>query len=278
MTTVGVLHPGQMGSAVAGTVINSGNRVYWASEGRSAETHQRAEEWGLEDAGTLQALCDRCEVLLSICPPHAAEDVAGAALAAGFRGLYIDANAIAPQTAQRIGARMGQAGAVFVDGGIMGGPPKEVGRTWLYLSGGRAAEAAELFRGGLLETEVLSSEVGQASALKMCYAAITKGQTALLCLAYAAARQLGVQGALENQFAQRDRGNLQLDAERISRVTGKAWRFAGEMEEIADTMASVGLPDGFHLAAAELYRRIAPFKDAEDMPDLAAVLDALAGR
>ena len=118
---------------------NSGYAVWWASEGRSDESRARAEQHHLNDAADLASLCARCEGIVSVCPPHAAEATADAVLAAGFRGTYIDANAIAPQRARRIGAKMDAAGATFVDGGIIGGPAWKPGATWLYLSGDAAA-------------------------------------------------------------------------------------------------------------------------------------------
>ena len=133
MTVVGLLHPGEMGTAVAAALRGSGETVLWASAGRSSATAERAERAGLEDAGDVAELCRRCEILLSVCPPHAAADVAREA--GGFAGIYVDANAIAPETARTIAALHER----FVDGGIVGPPPSQAGTTRLYLSGGAAA-------------------------------------------------------------------------------------------------------------------------------------------
>jgi 3-hydroxyisobutyrate dehydrogenase-like beta-hydroxyacid dehydrogenase len=193
----------------------------------------------------------------------------------GFTGLYLDANAISPQRTRRIAERMAGAGIPFVDGGIVGGPAWEPGRTWLYLAGPDAARVMPLFAAGPLETEVLDPEIGQAAALKMCFAAHSKGTTALLGAILAAAEELGVREALERQWARYEPEFPAQTAERTRRVTAKAWRFAGEMEEIAATLEAAGLPGGFHRAAAELYRRIAGFKDAPERPALETVLTAL---
>ncbi len=193
---VGILHPGQMGISIAASAQNSGYEVLWASDGRSAETRTRAEEHGLTDVGTLAELCRACPTLVSVCPPAAAEDLAREVLAHGFSGLYVDANAIAPERAQRIGHAMAEAGATFVDGGIIGGPAWKPNSTWLHLSGPDAPSAAALFAAGPLETNIVGDEIGQASALKMCFAAYTKGSTALLCAIVAAAEKLGVSDAL----------------------------------------------------------------------------------
>lgn len=275
---VGILHPGAMGISIAATIQNSGSSVWWASYGRSESSRERAAEHQLLDAGSLANLCARCSVIVSVCPPHAAEATADAVLETGWRGLYVDANAIAPQKALRIGAKMDAAGAAFVDGGIIGGPAWQPGRTWLYLSGAAAGDAAQYFAAGPLETEVIGAEIGRASALKMCFAAYTKGATALLAASYAAAEALGVRADLERQWARHDAESVERNSRSTRQVTAKAWRFTGEMDEIAATFADAGLPDGFLRAAHEIYTRIAPFKDAPEAPELTDVLAALLDR
>lgn len=273
--TIGILHPGEMGISVAASALNSGCAVCWVSEGRSQSTRQRAEKYQLVDAGSLEALCQTCSLLISVCPPHAAESVAGQVIAAGFRGVYLDANAIAPQRACQIAVRMAAAGISFVDGGIIGGPAWQTASTWLYLAGEQAGRVGACFGAGPLEIRLLGEQVGQASALKMCYAAYSKGSTALLCAVLGAAEELGVRADLEGQWARDDAGFPAQAAQRARWVTAKAWRFAGEMEEIAATFQQAGLPDGFHQAAAELYRRLVGFKDRDMPPELDEVLAAL---
>jgi len=274
-TCLGILHPGEMGISVAASALRGGHDACWASEGRSDATRARAEKHGLRDLGTVDRLCEECAILVSICPPHAAEAVARDVAAAGFQGLYLDANAISPERACRLGRTITEAGAGFVDGGIIGGPAWEPGRTWLYLSGPRAAELPAYFSAGPLETGVLGERIGAASALKMCYAAYTKGTTALLCAVLAASEQLEVRGALEQQWARDDPGFPEQAARRVRGVTAKAWRFEGEMREISATLAEAGLPEGFHKAAAEIYHRMANFKDATDIPSLQEVIESL---
>lgn len=269
-----------MGISIAASAKNSGHEVIWASEGRSADTRTRAEQHDLRDAGTLANLCATCSVIVSVCPPDAAETLAQTVAAQGFGGLYVDANAIAPQRALRIGERLAAAGIAFVDGGIIGGPAWKPNSTWLYLAGPRAQEVAACFAAGPLEVRVLGQEVGgqdigKASALKMCYAAYTKGSTALLCAVLGAAQNLGVREELFQQWAQDGVG---LDAQagpRVQSVTAKAWRFVGEMNEIAATFRAANMPGGFHDAAADVYARLALFKDAEPAPSLADVLAAI---
>jgi 3-hydroxyisobutyrate dehydrogenase-like beta-hydroxyacid dehydrogenase len=272
---IGILHPGAMGISLVASAQNSGQQVAWASEGRSPATRDRASKFGLRDAGSLAALCAECSVLVSVCPPHAAEDVARDVVACGFTGLYVDANAIAPQRAIQIGQSMAEAGITFIDGGIIGGPAWEPSRTWLYLAGPQADAIAACFAAGPLETRVLNATIGTASALKMSYAAYTKGTTALLCAILATAEHLGVREALEQQWNQDQPGSAQRNSERVRQVTAKAWRFAGEMEEIAATFREAGIPGEFHDAAATIYRRLAQFKDSPAPPALDEVLDAL---
>ncbi len=276
--SIGILHPGQMGISVAASAVNSGARVTWASEGRSQETRERAESQGLVDLGSLEALCQTCSMIISVCPPHAAEDLAEQVLAAGFRGVYLDANAIAPQRVKRMALKMQAQGVIFVDGGIIGGPAWHPGRTWLYLSGPETERVAACFVAGPLETEVVGAEVGQASALKMCFAAYTKGSTALLCAIQAVAEALGVRPALETQWSRGGSDFSEQARTRTQRVTAKAWRFSGEMEEIAATFESAGLPGGFHQGAAEVYRRMADFKGMDPLPEFETVLTALLQR
>ena len=272
---LGILHPGQMGSSVAAAAQASGCEVYWVSDGRSPQTYARAEQLGLRDAGSLAHLCEICPVLLSVCPPHASQEVAAAVAGCAFQGLYLDANAISPRRAAEIGQIVSAAGASFVDGGIIGPPAWEPGTTWLYLSGEDSGTAAAYFSEGPLQAVIIGEEPGEASALKMCYAAWTKGSTALLCAILSTVGELGVWEHLRRQWARDWPGFDDQAVRRVRGVTAKAWRFAGEMDEISATFQQAGLPGGFHAAAATLYRRLAGFKDAPATPSLAEVLSAL---
>lgn len=268
-------HPGEMGISIAATLQNGGHTVFWASEGRGPQTRARAEQHALHDALTLAHLCERCSVIVSVCPPHAAETVAADVLSHHFDGIYLDANAISPQRARRMAHAFAAAGATFVDSGIIGGPAWSPHSTWLYLSGAAAEDAAGCFAAGPLEVVVLGESAGQASALKMCYAAYTKGTTALLAASLAAAEALGVRPALEGQWSREGSDLAEGAAQRVRRVTRKAWRFAGEMDEIADTLGEAGAPEGFHRAAGDVYRRMTDFKDRPELPPLEDVLAAL---
>jgi 3-hydroxyisobutyrate dehydrogenase-like beta-hydroxyacid dehydrogenase len=274
---VGFLHPGEMGISLASTTQNSGHTACWVSRDRGPETVERAAKYKLTEMRMIEELCETCSVIVCVCPPHAAVEVAERIMACSFNGVYADVNAIAPQRAIRIGQSMTKAGIEFVDGGIIGGPAWSPEATWLYLSGRASDQVAACFSGGPLETEIIGDEIGKASALKMCFAAHLKGTTALMCATVAAAEGMGVRAELEKHWSRKGSDFAKSTLNRIRQVTKKAWRFSGEMEEIASTFEAVGIPGGFHLAARKLYNRIAKFKGADPVPPVKDVLDALRG-
>jgi len=268
--TIGLLHPGEMGAAVGQCLAGAGHRVLWAPEGRSAATRERAAAAGLTGCGMAE-IVGRSDLIVSVCPPAAALDVAR--LVAGFRGLYLDANAISPATAGQVAAIVTAGGAGYVDGGIIGTPPVAPGFIRLYLSGARAGEVRALFDGTAVAARVVerapADGIGAASAVKMAYASWTKGSAALLLAARALARAEGVEPVLLNEWGISQPGLEARSAGAGEAAAAKGWRWVAEMEEIAAAMAAAGLPEGFHRAAAEIYRR-AP-RDG----DLDALLSAL---
>jgi 3-hydroxyisobutyrate dehydrogenase-like beta-hydroxyacid dehydrogenase len=268
---IGVLHPGEMGAAVGAVLRGAGHDVVWASSGRGDATARRANDAGLDDVVTVAELTRRCDTILSVCPPHAALDVAHEV--AGFGGMFVDANAISPETTRAVGDVITGAGGTFVDGGIVGAPPHAVGSTRLYLSGADAPAVASLFAGTIVAAPVLSDRIGDASAMKMAFAAWTKGASALVLAVRALARETGVEAALlaDWEASLPDLPARSLQAARSA--AAKGWRWDFEMEEIAATFAAAGLPDGFHRAAAELFRRAPRLDDARaDDETLDAVL------
>lgn len=273
-TTIGVLHPGEMGSAVGAAAQAAGARVVWASEGRSPSTRNRAIASQLEDVGTLDRLVSESDFILSICPPDAAVEVARSVAARRFAAVYLDANAVSPATSRTIAATIEGAGGRFVDGGIIGPPPVQRGVARLYLSGGEAARASALFDGGPLEAIAMDGPVGAASALKMAYAAWTKGSAALLIAVRILAIAEGIEADLLAEW-RRSIPDLPARSEAaLSRNARKAWRFVGEMEEIADTFKNAGLPEGFLIAAREIYQRLERYKDAPTAPSFKEVESA----
>ena len=273
MRRIGLIHPGAMGASVGAAARSNNHTVLWASIGRTPSTWARARRAQLEDIGTVSELVKASEIVLSVCPPHAAEEVAREVTQLGFSGVYMEGNAISPDRTRVIQRIVEDAGAHYVDGGIIGGPAwKREAGTHLYLSGARAAEVAACFAGSPLEASVISERIGAASALKMGYAAYTKGTTALLTAILGVVEREGVRADLARQWGDTFTNQT---VKRVCANTAKAWRFVGEMHEIAATFRGAGLPGGFHQAAAEVYERLAVFKDHDEPPPIEAVLEAL---
>jgi len=250
--TIGLLHPGEMGAAVGQSLAGAGHRVVWVPEGRSAATRERAAAAGLDECGMAE-MAGRSDVIVSVCPPASALDVARAVAGTGFGGLYLDANAISPATAGEVAEIVTAGGASYVDGGIIGTPPVTPGFVRLYLSGDRAGEVGALFEGTEVDARLVAPP-GAASAVKMAYASWTKGSAALLLAARALARAEGVEAVLLQEWGISQPGLERRSAAATESAAAKGWRWVAEMEEIAATMAAAGLPDGFHQAAAEIYR------------------------
>jgi len=274
--TIALLNPGNMGATIGAAAATSGARVVWASHERSQATQERAKQAGLVDVVSLADAIRASDVVLSVCPPHAALDLARSVAEQKFSGIYVDANAVSRATAERIGEIVTKAGASFVDGGIIGSPVKRAGTTRLYLSGACAPEVAGLFSASMLAARAIGEKPGAASALKMAYAAWSKCTDALVLAVRALAGTEGVDKALLEEWAisqpELERRSIQAAAV----AAPKAWRYVGEMREIAATFEAAGLPTGFHNAAAEICERLAPFKDrTEPPPAVAAVIDAL---
>jgi hypothetical protein len=256
---IGVLHPGVMGAAIGSALKPSASAVIWAAAGRSITTSKRAEIADLVGVPDVAELARRADVVISVCPPHAAVDVAEQVAAAlgdrPDRPLYVDANAVSPATVDRIAAVLGADRVV--DASIIGPPAWEPGRTVLWLSGAEADAVARLFAGTPFEPRVLGPGVGAASALKSCFALQSKALPAIWLAMAEAARAHGVEDALRGELA---RNGVDYAAELdgvAGRAAAKAWRWVGEMEEAGDALAAVGVPDGFSRAAAEMYRRMA---------------------
>ena len=268
---VAVLHPGAMGASVAAAISTAGHEVIGVTKGRSQATIDRARGAQVSFIETLEEAMNVVDVVVSICPPEAALDVARDVQETGYEGIYVDGNAVSPQTAVAIGELFGNR---FVDGGIVGPPARRSGTTRFYLSGALANDVVGLFVDTLVTAQVISGGAGSASALKMCYAAYTKGSSALVMAVRALAESNGVTEALLAEWDLSQKG-LRDSSERTALGTSpKAWRFEGEMLEIASTFDAAGLPAGFHRAAAEIYERMAHFKN-EDPASLDQVIETL---
>ncbi len=267
VVTVLLLHPGAMGSSLGAALVTNGHEVRWLEAGRSAATRARAEADGLVGFLELEGALGSADLVLSVCPPEFALDVAESVADTGFQGLYLDANAVSPATARRIAEVAESGGGTAVDGGIIGPPARGGARNLLYLSGPpeAAAAVASRFDGSDVETVTVDAPVGGASATKMAFAAWTKGSAALLLATRSLAEAEGVTGALDHAWATlMPHLPSQLDRT-VAGSAPKAWRWGAEMREIAATFGADGLPSGFHEAAADLFDRLADLRDRTDV-------------
>ncbi|MGW0874536.1 DUF1932 domain-containing protein [Streptomyces sp. NPDC002740] len=260
---VGILHPGAMGARVAAQAVAAGAVVRWLPQGRSAASRDRAAASGLRSAASIRELAETCEVVLSVCPPAAALDVAGQVAAAGFRGVYVDANAVSPERMAEITGVFEDDAVTVVDGGITGPPPREAGRTRLYLSGDDTAVArvSALFDGTALTPVTLAGPVGRASALKLAFAAYNKISYALAAQACALADGHGVLDDLLDLAEQMLPDTPLAETAHLAAAGQRAWRWAPEMREIARACQAAGVSSGFAEAAAETFARWDAHKD-----------------
>ncbi len=273
---IGILHPGAMGARVGAQALEAGARVWWLPQGRGAQSAERAAAAGLRPAADLAELADTCRILLSVCPPAAALEVARDVAATAFRGIYVDANAISPAHARAVAELFGTRAQV-VDGGIVGGPPVRPG-TRLYLSGpGPAAEQVRaLFAPTLLEPHVLDGPVGRASALKLAFASFNKISYLLAAQSFALAEAHGVLPELHALAAHAVPGTVLAKPDQVTSAGPRAWRWAPEMTEIAEALTELGLPGDVAERAADLFLRWADLKDAPEVT-LEQLLGALHG-
>lgn len=256
--TVAILSPGDMGHAVGRAFKQSGRRIVTCLAGRSARSKGLAESGGFELADTLEEMVSSADLVLSILPPSAAIDTAKAVAAAmqatGQFPLYVDCNAISPDTTKTVGGIIQNAGASYLDAGIVGPPPGK-GNPRFYVSGSNADVFNE-FDGAGIVVKILGPEIGQASAMKMCYAAITKGSFTLYTSALIAAEVFGLTEAYIEEVGSSRPAVMKDMRSAVPRQPLDAGRWIGEMEEIAATFKSVGLSSGFHDGAAETYRML----------------------
>ncbi len=246
---IAIVNPGEMGAAIGTQLVQAGHQVVWLPAGRSEGTRGRAVAAGLQPVDSVL----ECDAVLSVAPPAAAEDIAHSV--AGYTGLYVDLNAISPDTAESVQRIVERGGARAVDGSVVGPPPEKAGATRIFLSSDSAHEAAGLFRGTVIEPVVLDQSRTAASAIKMAYGAWTKGSAALLIAAQLTAEHFGVGTALAEEW-KRSQPALdgQLEAAQSS-ARAKGWRWTAEMQQNAQTFDAAGQPPGFGDAAAAVFGR-----------------------
>jgi 3-hydroxyisobutyrate dehydrogenase-like beta-hydroxyacid dehydrogenase len=260
-----------MGAAV-GRQATLAARVLWLPDERSAATADRATAAGLQPARDLAVLVHDVDIVISLCPPQFAVQVAAEVLAAGFRrGLFVEANAITPERTASIGEAFAQAGVRLVDGSIIGPPPTEPGTTRLYLAGAPedTATVVDLFAGSALETVPISTRLGAASALKTAQAVFQKASRALAGLAHALADHYGVADVLTEEGRRRSRPIL-AEPDYLPSVAARAWRWSPELAEAAAALRAAGLPDTMIRGAEEILDAWSTYRDAP--PDEVDVL------
>ncbi|MET8724121.1 DUF1932 domain-containing protein [Streptomyces misionensis] len=260
--TVGILHPGSMGAAVAACAATNAAEVLWCETGRSTASVERAAQFELTPVATLAELLGRSDIVISLCPPAAAEDLARDVAGHRFAGVYVEANAINPERTQRIAALLPEA--TVVDGGVVGSPPVGGKTPTLYLSGpaGATARIEALFADTAVQTAVLGTDVGKASALKLAYASFQKTSRVLVALAVGMAREHGVDQKLIEVASRRTDSYLS-EPQYVAKTAARAWRWGPELEEAADALAAAGLPPEMLRAAAATLARWNGAKDSE---------------
>lgn len=268
--TVGILSPGDMGQAIASVLTQHGLRSVAALDGRSERTRRLAAEARLQDLGSLKCLVAESDVLLSVLVPsaatQAAEQVAEAMRSIGKSLLYVDCNAISPQKARKIDALIQAAGGRFIDAAIIGPPPRMPGLTRIYASGAQTS-ALEQLRDYGLDVRVIGDESGQASGLKMCYGALTKGLMAIGTELLIAAHRLSLEEVLWDELSGSQKELLAWLTGSISSMPPKAHRWVGEMEEVAATFSALGLTGRTFEGAAELYRLVKETSLGKETPE-----------
>ena len=270
---VGVVSPGDMGQAIAGRLKESGLNVYAALDGRSERTKALAREAGLTDCGSIEKLVTTCELVLSVLNPgealNVAREVAAAMKKTARRIALADLNAVSPQTAREADRMVREAGGMFIDGGIIGPPPRgEKDKPRIYVSGPDAYLFEHISHPNLL-IRVMSERVGDASGVKMCYAAMTKGTTALAVELLMAARKLGVEQALEKELRESRSDVLDWQVKNIAAMPPKAYRWVPEMQEIAKTFGELGLTRRIFEGATDMYALVAATPLGKESPEQA---------
>ncbi len=268
--TVAILSPGEMGHAIGRVLVNHGYRVITSLAGRSRRTAGLSVAAGIEDVGNLDDLVDQAHAILSIMPsidaPVVAADVAGRLSRRDKPLLFVDCNAIAPQTVRGIESTITEAGGLMADVGIIGGPPTDTYQPRLYASGPHLDRLLTLRESGL-DIRPIGTEIGQASGMKMCYAALTKGLSALGTAIMVAAAKLDLSGPLRDELSGSQTPVFNWLQKSIPGMPPKSRRWVSEMEEIAATLAHLGLPSGFHIGAADIYRRVGETRLAQELPE-----------
>jgi len=270
MKTVAILSPGEMGHAVGRALGEHGLDVITCLKGRSERTHRLAEAGGFRDVPTLEDMVSQADLVMSILVPAEAIGIAGrvadAIRSAGTDTTFADCNAVSPQSVHAMSDVVTRAGGRFIDGSIIGGPPGRGAPPRLYVSGPDTGMMTKLDGKGIVVT-AMGDEVGRASAIKMCYAAGTKGTSALHAALLTAAEALSVSSELEAELRSSQPDVYGRMEDQIPRLPITSYRWIGEMEEIAATFDHVGVTPGFHQGAAAVFRLFSQTSFANETPE-----------
>lgn len=268
LKTVAILSPGDMGHAVGRVLDESGLDVITCLKDRSERTRQLAHKAGINDVPNLTDLVTMADLVLSILvPAHAlgvARQIADAIQVAGTTTAFADCNAVSPQTTEAMERLVSDAGGRFIDGSIIGGPPKPDAPPRFYVSGQHAAVMSDLDGRGIIIRN-LGDTVGRASGIKMCYAALTKGTSALQFALLAVAERLDLTDELHDELLFSQAETYRHMEAHLPTIPSKALRWVGEMEEISSTFEISGLSPHFHKGAAEMYDLISQTALTEEL-------------
>ncbi|KAA1283431.1 MAG: NAD(P)-dependent oxidoreductase [SAR202 cluster bacterium] len=270
VNTVAIMSPGDMGHAVGQVLSESGIDVITCTDGRSQRTKNLAEMAGLRQVATLEDMVIQADLVLSIMVPSKAmsfvREISPHFESSKTPTYFADCNAVSPQSALAMAEVINQAGGKFIDGGIIGTAPTKGDTPRFYVSGPDASVVMELDGRGII-VKAIGNKVGQASGIKMCYAALTKGTNTLHVALLTAASRMGLTDDLRKEFEFSQKSHLAAMEKGISRLPANAHRWIGEMEEIAATFENLGVTPNFHKGAAEIYKMLNSTPFAKESPE-----------
>ena len=270
VNTVAIMSPGDMGHAVGQVLSESGLDVITCTDGRSQRTKNLAEMAGLRQVATLEDMVIQADLVLSIMVPSKAmsfvREISPHFESSKTPTYFADCNAVSPQSALAMAEVINQAGGKFIDGGIIGTAPTKGDTPRFYVSGPDASVVMELDGRGII-VKAIGNKVGQASGIKMCYAALTKGTNTLHVALLTAASRMGLTDDLRKEFEFSQKSHLAAMEKGISRLPANAHRWIGEMEEIAATFENLGVTPNFHKGAAEIYKMLNSTPFAKESPE-----------
>ena len=270
LRTIAILSPGDMGHSVGKVLYDNGFDVLTCLSGRSVRTAELAKVGNFRIVETMDQLVVEADIILSILVPdrafELANEVAESLARMGQKTYFVDCNAISPDSSIRIKNVIDDSGGIFVDGGIIGGSPAKGDTPRFYVSGNHANVMLPLDGKGIM-VRVVGDKVGQASGIKMCYAALTKGTNTLQVALLAAAHKMGLSEMLREELSESQGSHLKVMENGISKLPANSHRWIGEMEQISDTFESLGVTPLFHRGAAEIYRVLASTPFASETPE-----------